>query len=88
MYKDICSILSFFLTTVARERKDGFKAGHIDISICFEHGKGHSHITMILVLRSKLDTRVWKEEQHTFSVANAKYKKDNSEIITEHSDLV
>jgi hypothetical protein len=81
MYKEIRSILSLFLTTVARERKDGFKADHIDISICVDRKIGHSRVTMILVLRSKLYIGVWKEEQPTFSVANAKCKKDNSEIV-------
>jgi hypothetical protein len=81
MYKEIRSILSLFLTTLARERKHDFRADHIDISICVDHGKGHSRVTMILVIRWELETGIWKEEQHTFSVANAKCKKDNSEII-------
>jgi hypothetical protein len=81
MYKEIRSILTLFLTTLVRERKNDFKADHIDISICVDHGKGHSRVTMILVIRSELETGVWQEEQHVFSVANAKCKKDNSEII-------
>ena len=58
-----------------------FRADIIDSSICIEHAKGHSCVSLTIVLRHRNATGEWIEQQHVFSVANAKCRKDNSEIV-------
>jgi hypothetical protein len=81
MYKSIQEIVCLFLATLLREGKANFKVDHIDLSICIDHGKGHSRVSLTLVVRRKDATGEWSEQQHVFSVANAKCRKDNSEIV-------
>jgi hypothetical protein len=58
-----------------------FRADIIDSSICIEHAKGHSCVSLTIVLRHRNATGEWIEQQHVFSVANAKCRKDDSEIV-------
>jgi hypothetical protein len=81
MYKSIQEIVCLFLATLLREGKADFKVDHIDMSICIDHGKGHSSVSLTLVVHHRNATGEWIKQQHVFSVANAKYRKDNSEIV-------
>jgi hypothetical protein len=61
--------------------KANFKVDHIELSVCIDHGKGHSCVSLTLVVHHRTATGEWSEQQHVFSVANAECRKDNSKIV-------
>jgi hypothetical protein len=81
MYKSIREIVCLFLATLLHDGKAVFTVDHIDLSVCIDHGKGHSHVSLTLVVHHRTATGEWSEQQHVFSVANAKCRKDNSKIV-------
>jgi hypothetical protein len=81
MYKSIQEIICLFLASLLHDKKANFKAGQIDLSVCIDHRKGHSRVSLTLVLRKRNETGEWSEQQHVFSVANAKCRKNNSKIV-------
>jgi hypothetical protein len=81
MYKSIPEIVCLFLTTLLQDGNANLRADIIDLSICLDHGKGHSCVSLTLVVCHRNATGEWIEQQHVFSVANAKCRTDNSEIV-------
>jgi hypothetical protein len=81
MYKSIREIVCLFLATLLQDGKADLRADIIDLSICIDDGKGHSCVSLTHVIRHRNATGEWLEQQHVFSVANAKCRKNNSKLV-------
>jgi hypothetical protein len=81
MYKSVQEIVRLYFSTLFRESNGAVRVDHIDLSFCIDHGKGYSRATLIIVHRYRNDANEWDQKQATFSVANARCKKDNAHIV-------
>jgi hypothetical protein len=81
MYKSVQEIVRLYFSTLFRDSNGALRVDHIDLSFCVDHGKGHSRATLIIVHRLKNERNEWNQKQATFSVANARCRKDNANIL-------
>ena len=56
-------------------------ADHIDCVLTIDHGQGASRATLTWLHRTKLEDGSWTEVEQSFSVAEARCKKDNYDIL-------
>jgi hypothetical protein len=78
-YSRNCLLVSGYVTL--QDEKADFKANQINLLVCINHSKGHSCVSLTLVIRHRNQTGQWSEQQHVFSVADAECRKDNSKIV-------
>jgi hypothetical protein len=78
-YKSTAKVIHLCLVTLFKSPK--FRCDHIDITISIDHGKVHSQATLNVIPRWQLEDGSWGEESHVFTLANARCKKDNTNII-------
>ena len=52
----------------------------MDVTVLIEHGKGFSRATLVVIFRLKED-KEWNEKEESFSLASARYRKDNRDVI-------
>ena len=81
MYKSVIEIVCLYMKTLLCESKGTLIARRVDVSVCVDHGKGHSRATMLVVARFWNDG-VWTKRQQSFSVGSARCKKDSAEIVS------
>jgi hypothetical protein len=82
MYKSVSEIVRLYFSTLFCDSKGSLRVDHVDLSFCVDHGKGYSRATLIIVHRYRNEeTDEWDQRQATFSVANARCKKDNAHIV-------
>jgi hypothetical protein len=78
-YKSTAKVIR--LCHVTLFKSPDFRCDHMDITISIDHGKGHSWATLNVIPRWQLEDGRWGEESHVFTLANARCKKDNANII-------
>lgn len=81
MYKSVIEIVCLYMKTLLCESKGTLIARRVDVSVCVDHGKGHSRATMLVVARFWNDG-VWTKKQQSFSVGSARCRKDSAEIVS------
>jgi hypothetical protein len=81
MYKSIKAIVRLYFSTLFCDSNGALRVDHIDLSLCVDHGKGHFRVTLTIVHRYRNDRNEWDQKQVTFSVDNARCKKDNANIV-------
>ena len=82
MYKSVIEIVCLFLKTLLVESKGNKIAKQVDISVCVDHGKGHSRATMLVIVRfaeaNVNDRSLWSKQQQSFSVGSARCKRHSA----------
>jgi hypothetical protein len=78
-YKSTAKVIHLCLVTLFKSPK--FRCDHIDITISIDHGKGHSWAALNVIPRWQLQDGSWGEESHVTTLANARCKIDNTDII-------
>jgi hypothetical protein len=78
-YKSTAEVIRLCLVTLFKSAE--FRCDKIDITISIDHGKGHSRATLNVIPRWQAEDGSWNEESHIFTLANARCKKDNTDII-------
>jgi hypothetical protein len=85
MYKSVIEVIRLYLKTLLCESKGKSIARQVDVSICVDHGKGHSRASMLVVARfgteGQDDKSEWSTRQQHFSVGSARCRKDSAEIV-------
>lgn len=79
-YKSIDKVLCFWLQN-RWKRKVSPPLDHIDVVISIDHGKGHSRVTANFIARWKTSDTSWQQDEYNVTIANARCRKDNPEII-------
>jgi hypothetical protein len=85
MYKSVIEIIRLYLKTLLCESKGKSIARQVDVSICVDHGKGHSRASMLVIARFGAEgenSGEWTKRQQHFSVGSARCRKDSAEIVT------
>jgi hypothetical protein len=78
-YKSTAEVVRLCLKTLFKSAS--FRCDKIDLTISIDHGKGHSRATLNVLPRWQLEDGSWCEDSHIFTLANARCKKDNPDII-------
>jgi hypothetical protein len=78
-YESTAKVIHLCLVTPFKSAK--FRCHDIDIAISIGHGKGHSRATLNVIPCWQLKDGSWGEDSHIFTLANARCKKDNANII-------
>ena len=52
----------------------------MDVTVSIDHGKGFSQATLVVIVSWKEDNK-WNEKEEFFSLASARFRKDNTEVI-------
>jgi hypothetical protein len=78
-YKSTAEVVRLCVATLFKSA--GFRCDRIDLTISIDHGKGYSRATLNVIPRWQLDDGSWCEDSHVFTLANARCKKDNTDII-------
>jgi hypothetical protein len=78
-YKSTAKVIRLCLVTLFKS--PGFRCDHINITISIDHGKGYSRPTLNVIPCWQLADGSWGEESQVFTLANARCKKDNTNII-------
>jgi hypothetical protein len=78
-YKSTAEVVRLCLKTLFKSAE--FRCDKIDLTISIDHGKGHSRATLNVIPRWQLEDGSWCEDSHIFTLANARCKKDNTDII-------
>ena len=84
-YKSTAEVIRLCLVTLFKSAE--FRCDKIDITISIDHGKGHSRATLNVIPRWQVKDGSWGEESHVFTLANARCKKDNTDIIRNTSEV-
>jgi hypothetical protein len=78
-YKSAAKVIRLCLVTLFKSAE--FRCDHMDITISIDHGKVHYWATLNVIPGWHLEDGSWGKESHTFTLANARCKKDNTNII-------
>ena len=79
-YKNVVLVFTLWLKMkLAGPTK--FRCDHLDILTSLDHGKGHSRITVTFIARWQIDNGEWNEDEYSYTIGNARCKKDNAEIF-------
>ena len=52
----------------------------MDVTVLIDHDKGFSRATLVVIVCWKEDDE-WNEKEESFSLASARFRKDNTEVI-------
>jgi hypothetical protein len=78
-YKSTAEVVRLCLKTLFKSAN--FRCDKSDLTISIDHGKGHSRATLNVIPQWQLEDGSWCTDLHIFTLANARCKKDNTDMI-------
>ena len=78
---DPVKVFLFFLDGIFSRRGTRLQWSSIDVVVSADHGKGFSRVHAVFICRKRKDDGTWTEQSDSYSLAEAKCKKDAYEIL-------
>ena len=79
-YKDAVKTFKMHMKDVINGENE-VSVNHVDVVLSIDHGQGASRATMTIIRRTMDHDGAWREDEDSFSIADAICRKDNRSIL-------